>query len=126
MAQSVGFHRDPLAFLRAGQVEFGDVFTIRLLTARPTVVAAAAAREAVDGRRPGTASSRRSPDVSSAPSRGLLGPATTTRSDAPMAGKEKVVAGSLKNKLQTAVAGVIPDSTKAETHRKMAAPGSNE
>jgi cytochrome P450 len=34
-------HRDPLAFLRAGQVEFGDVFTIRLLTARPVVVSAA-------------------------------------------------------------------------------------
>jgi cytochrome P450 len=39
--QTVAFHRDPLAFLRAGQVEFGDVFTIRLLTARPVVVAAA-------------------------------------------------------------------------------------
>jgi hypothetical protein len=38
----VAFHRDPLAFLRAGQVEFDDVFTIRLLTARPTVIAAAA------------------------------------------------------------------------------------
>jgi short-subunit dehydrogenase len=45
--------------------------------------------------------------------------------DALMAGKEKVVAGSLKNKLQTAVAGVIPDSTKAEMHRKMAEPGSD-
>lgn len=41
MSQTLRFHRDPLAFLRAGQVEFGDVFTIRLLTARPTVVAAA-------------------------------------------------------------------------------------
>lgn len=37
----MAFHRDPLGFLRAGQVEFGDVFTIRLLTARPVVVAAA-------------------------------------------------------------------------------------
>jgi short-subunit dehydrogenase len=46
--------------------------------------------------------------------------------EALMAGKEKVVAGSLKNKLQTAVAGVIPDSTKAEMHRKMAEPGSDE
>jgi short-subunit dehydrogenase len=45
--------------------------------------------------------------------------------EALMAGKEKVVAGSLKNKLQTAVAGVIPDSTKAEMHRKMAEPGSD-
>jgi short-subunit dehydrogenase len=43
--------------------------------------------------------------------------------DALMAGEEKVVAGSLKNKLQTAVAGVIPDSRKAEMHRKMAEPG---
>ncbi|HTT95617.1 MAG TPA: hypothetical protein VMF55_13165 [Solirubrobacterales bacterium] len=42
-----------------------------------------------------------------------------------MAGKEKVVAGSLKNKLQTAVAGVVPDSVKAEMHRKMAEPGSD-
>jgi cytochrome P450 len=41
LSQTIAFHRDPLAFLRAGQVEFGDVFTIRLLTARPTVVAAA-------------------------------------------------------------------------------------
>jgi cytochrome P450 len=41
LRQTVAFHRDPLAFLRAGQVEFGDVFTIRLLTARPIVVAAA-------------------------------------------------------------------------------------
>jgi cytochrome P450 len=39
--QTVAFHRDPLAFLRAGQAEFGDVFTIRLLTVRPVVVAAA-------------------------------------------------------------------------------------
>jgi short-subunit dehydrogenase len=46
--------------------------------------------------------------------------------DALMAGKEKVVGGSLKNKLQTAVAGVVPDSVKAEMHRKMAAPGSGE
>jgi short-subunit dehydrogenase len=45
--------------------------------------------------------------------------------EALMAGKEKVVAGSLKNKLQTAVAGVIPDSAKAEMHRKMAEPGSD-
>jgi cytochrome P450 family 135 len=41
LRQTVAFHRDPLAFLRAGQAEFGDVFTIRLLTARPVVVAAA-------------------------------------------------------------------------------------
>jgi short-subunit dehydrogenase len=46
--------------------------------------------------------------------------------EALMDGKEKVVGGSLKNKLQTAVAGVIPDSMKAEMHRKMAEPGSAE
>jgi short-subunit dehydrogenase len=46
--------------------------------------------------------------------------------EALMGGKEKVVGGSLKNKLQTAVSGVIPDSMKAEMHRKMAEPGSAE
>jgi hypothetical protein len=46
--------------------------------------------------------------------------------EALMAGKAKVVGGSLKNKLQTAVAGVIPDKVKAEMHRKMAEPGSDE
>jgi cytochrome P450 family 135 len=38
LAQTVGFHRDPLGFLRRQQVRFGDVFRIRLLTARPTFV----------------------------------------------------------------------------------------
>jgi hypothetical protein len=42
-----------------------------------------------------------------------------------MAGKEKVVAGSLKYKLRAADTGVIPDSVKAEMHRKMAEPGSD-
>jgi uncharacterized protein len=46
--------------------------------------------------------------------------------EALMEGKEKVVGGSLKNKVQTAVAGVIPDSVKAQVHRKMAEPGSGE
>jgi short-subunit dehydrogenase len=46
--------------------------------------------------------------------------------EALMDGRQKVVAGSLKNKLQTAVAGVIPDSAKAEMHRNMAEPGSAE
>jgi uncharacterized protein len=46
--------------------------------------------------------------------------------EALMEGKEKVVGGGLKNKLQTAVAGVIPDRLKAEMHRKMAEPGSDE
>jgi len=36
LAQTVAFHRDPLEFLRQQQDQFGDVFQIRLLTARPT------------------------------------------------------------------------------------------
>jgi cytochrome P450 len=40
LAQTVAFHRDPLGFLRRAQQEFGDVFRIRLLTARPTFVVA--------------------------------------------------------------------------------------
>jgi cytochrome P450 family 135 len=40
LAQTVAFHRDPLAFLRAAHARHGDVFTIRLLTARPTIVVA--------------------------------------------------------------------------------------
>jgi uncharacterized protein len=43
-----------------------------------------------------------------------------------MAGKEKVVGGSFKNKLQNAAGKVIPDSVKAEMHRKMAQPGSGK
>jgi short-subunit dehydrogenase len=46
--------------------------------------------------------------------------------EALMAGKEKVVAGSVKNKVQAAAASLIPDSKKAEMHRKMAEPGSDE
>jgi cytochrome P450 family 135 len=38
LAQTVAFHRDPLGFLRRNQEELGDVFQIRLLTARPTFV----------------------------------------------------------------------------------------
>jgi short-subunit dehydrogenase len=44
--------------------------------------------------------------------------------DALMADKEKVVAGAFKNKAQVAAGRVIPDSVKAEQHRKMAEPGS--
>jgi cytochrome P450 len=40
LAQTVAFHRDPLEFLRRGQEQLGDVFQIRLLTARPTFVVA--------------------------------------------------------------------------------------
>lgn len=42
--------------------------------------------------------------------------------EALMAGKEKVVAGSFKNKAQVAAGRVLPDSAKAEMHRKMAQP----
>jgi short-subunit dehydrogenase len=42
--------------------------------------------------------------------------------DALMAGKGKVVGGSLKNKAQAAAAKVLPDSVKAELHRKQAQP----
>ncbi len=38
IAQTLGFHRDPLGFLRYAQASFGDVFTLRPLTARPLVV----------------------------------------------------------------------------------------
>jgi uncharacterized protein len=44
--------------------------------------------------------------------------------DALMAGKEKVVGGSFKNKVQTVAGKVIPDSKKAQMHREMAEPGS--
>jgi uncharacterized protein len=44
--------------------------------------------------------------------------------EALMKGEEKVVAGSLKTKVQAAASKVMPDSAKAEMHRKMAEPGS--
>jgi cytochrome P450 len=40
LVQTVGLHRDPLAWLRRRQGHFGDVFTIRLLTTGPVVVVA--------------------------------------------------------------------------------------
>lgn len=40
VSQTLGFHRDPLGYLRSRQETFGDVFTLRLLTVRPTVVVA--------------------------------------------------------------------------------------
>ncbi|MGN6217414.1 MAG: SDR family NAD(P)-dependent oxidoreductase [Solirubrobacterales bacterium] len=42
--------------------------------------------------------------------------------EALMAGREKVVAGSFKNKVQTVAGRFVPDSVKAEMHRKMAQP----
>lgn len=165
-------------------MEFDDVFTIRLPTARPTVVAATPesvaalleadpatahageARRTLDhaGPLPGRlqrleflraeirrGDPQRAPDTGVTITALMPGPTETeicARAgmadtkvgsgekddraevgrqgfEALMAGKEKVVAGSLKHKLQTAVAGVIPDSTKAEMHRKMAEPGSD-
>ena len=44
--------------------------------------------------------------------------------EALMAGKDHVVAGSLKNKLQSALAQVTPETVKAERHRKLTEPGS--
>jgi short-subunit dehydrogenase len=44
--------------------------------------------------------------------------------EALMAGKERVVAGAFKNKVQVAAGRLIPDSIKAEKHREMAEPGS--
>ncbi|WP_432026366.1 SDR family NAD(P)-dependent oxidoreductase [Streptomyces sp. 1222.5] len=46
--------------------------------------------------------------------------------DALLAGKEKVVAGSAKTKAQEMANKILPDKAKAETHRKMAEPGSAE
>jgi short-subunit dehydrogenase len=46
--------------------------------------------------------------------------------EALMAGEEKVVAGSFKNKVTVAAGRVLPDSVQAEQHRKMAEPGSAE
>src|SRR3954469_9736955 len=40
LTQSVAFHRDPLGVLRRCQAQYGDVFTLRLPTARRMVVVA--------------------------------------------------------------------------------------
>jgi short-subunit dehydrogenase len=44
--------------------------------------------------------------------------------EALMKGEEKVVAGSMSNKIQAATAAILPDRAKAEMHRRMAEPGS--
>jgi short-subunit dehydrogenase len=44
--------------------------------------------------------------------------------EALMAGKDHVVAGSFKNKVQATVSHVLPDTVTAEMHRKEAEPGS--
>jgi hypothetical protein len=41
-----------------------------------------------------------------------------------MNGDDHVVAGSTTNKVQAVAAMVMPDTAKAEMHRKMAVPGS--
>ena len=46
--------------------------------------------------------------------------------EALMAGKDHVIAGSLKTKAMGALAKVLPDTTKAALHRGMAEPGSAE
>ena len=46
--------------------------------------------------------------------------------EALMAGDARVVGGSFKNKAQVAAGRFMPDSAKAEMHRKMAEPGSAE
>lgn len=46
--------------------------------------------------------------------------------DAMMAGKHRVVAGSLTNKVQTAMAHVLPEQAKARQHAKLTEPGSAE
>jgi short-subunit dehydrogenase len=44
--------------------------------------------------------------------------------EAMMAGKDHVVAGSLKNTVQATMAHILPDTTTAAIHRKQAEPGS--
>jgi hypothetical protein len=44
--------------------------------------------------------------------------------EALFAGKDHVVAGSAKNKVQVAAGRLMPESTKAAVHRKMSEPGS--
>lgn len=46
--------------------------------------------------------------------------------DALFAGKDKLVAGSLRTKAQGLAAKVLPDTAKAQAHRKAAEPGSGE
>jgi short-subunit dehydrogenase len=44
--------------------------------------------------------------------------------EALMAGKDHIIAGSLKNKVEGVAAKVLPETAKAQIHRKMAEPGS--
>ncbi|UNT00269.1 SDR family NAD(P)-dependent oxidoreductase [Streptomyces tubbatahanensis] len=55
-------------------------------------------------------------------------PVTVARQgyEALLAGKDKVVTGSLKTRAQAAAGTALPDSAKAQAHRRMAEPGSGE
>ncbi|MHC5732545.1 MAG: SDR family NAD(P)-dependent oxidoreductase, partial [Nostoc sp.] len=44
--------------------------------------------------------------------------------EALMAGKDHIIAGSLKTKLLANVSKVLPDTVSAEQHRKLSEPGS--
>ena len=46
--------------------------------------------------------------------------------EALMAGKDKVIAGSLKPKVQGVVSELIPPTASAQVHRKMSEPGSGK
>lgn len=55
-------------------------------------------------------------------------PATVAKQgfDALMAGKDHVIAGSLKTRMSATMSKVLPDTANAEQHRKMAEPGSGQ
>jgi cytochrome P450 len=59
LAQTIAFQRDPLGVLRAARARYGDVFTMRLATARPVVVVAAPAEVAPLLESAGAGSARR-------------------------------------------------------------------
>jgi uncharacterized protein len=44
--------------------------------------------------------------------------------EALMAGKDEIIAGSLKTKLQAMVSKVLPETVNAELHRSLSEPGS--
>ena len=44
--------------------------------------------------------------------------------EALMAGKDHIVAGSFKNKVQATVSHIVPDTVAAGVHRKQSEPGS--
>lgn len=46
--------------------------------------------------------------------------------EALMAGRDSIIAGSLKTKIQGAVSKILPETANAEQHRKLAEPGSAE